>query len=219
MTFGVFLQLTQVGSGVGPLVDLYSDVDNYTTPFETGLTVSYLLTNPWINTVPDGTTIIKVQSYGDCNNFILIPINNLPCDCLTDCCQFQISNNSGGARTWSYYDCEGNIISGLLSNSNVVRFCADQSLGPIFVDDGCTLTEFGCCYECRCYTLTNNTNLFTVRYRDCLGNLITTNSTFTGDGYVVDYCGGAPTIISGWADSVEIGLPCYWNQFFYTCAL
>jgi len=219
MAFGVFLQLTQVGSSVGPLVDLYSDVDSYTTPFETGLTVSFLQTNPFINTVPDGTTIIKVQSLGDCDNYILLPIQDLPCDCTTDCCQFEISNTSGGLRSWSFYDCEGTEYSGILDNLNVIRFCADQSIGPIFVDSGCTLTELGCCYDCRCYTLRNFTNSFTVQYRDCLGQLTTTISTLIGGEYIVDYCGGAPTIVSGWADEEEIGLPCYWNQTYYTCAL
>jgi len=219
MPFGVLIDIDQLGSGVGPVVDLYSDVDGYTSPFVTGFTISNMVGGYWFNNVPDGTTIIKIQSYGDCNNYILLSIDNLPCDCLTDCCQFELVNNSLGLRSWGFYDCEGTYFSGIYDPTNSIRFCADQSIGAILVDTGCTLTELGCCFECRCYTLTNFTNSFQVEYRDCLGQKIIATATLSGGEYIVDYCGGAPTIISGWIDDEEIGLPCYWNQTYYTCAV
>lgn len=57
------------GSQVGPF-DLYSNVDGYTTPFETGVNASEFLTPGYITTPPDGTTFIRVQSTGSCDTFI-----------------------------------------------------------------------------------------------------------------------------------------------------
>jgi hypothetical protein len=53
------------GSGVGPF-DLYSNVDGYTTPFETGVDAALLTGSGYITTPPDGTTFIRVQSTGSC---------------------------------------------------------------------------------------------------------------------------------------------------------
>ena len=57
------------GSGVGPF-DLYSNVDGYTTPFETGVAAASLTGLGYITTPPDGTTFIRVQSTGSCDTFI-----------------------------------------------------------------------------------------------------------------------------------------------------
>jgi len=57
------------GSGVGPF-DLYSNVDGYTTPFETGVDAASLTGSGYITTPPDGTTFIRVQSTGSCDTFI-----------------------------------------------------------------------------------------------------------------------------------------------------
>lgn len=69
----VLITLTTAGADTGPF-NLYSDVDGYSTAFETGVAkvdleagyVSYL--------VPDGTTIIKVLSTGTCKNSIFISV-------------------------------------------------------------------------------------------------------------------------------------------------
>jgi hypothetical protein len=61
-----------VGSQVGPF-DLYSDVDGYTTPFETGIAASEFVSPGYITTPPDGTDYVKVQSNGaTCKTFIVI---------------------------------------------------------------------------------------------------------------------------------------------------
>ena len=61
-----------VGSQVGPF-DLYSDVDGYTTPFETDIDASEFVAPGYITTPPDGTDYVKVQSNGvTCKTFIVI---------------------------------------------------------------------------------------------------------------------------------------------------
>jgi hypothetical protein len=78
MAYGVLITLTDLGGLVGPF-DLYSNLDGYTTPFETNIPVSAFLYGGYYTTsLPYGTTIIKVKSDGDCINFINLPIIDLP---------------------------------------------------------------------------------------------------------------------------------------------
>lgn len=62
--------LTTAGSDLGPF-DLYSDVDGYTTAFESGISKATLEAGYTSNLVPTGTTIIRVMSVGEfCDNYI-----------------------------------------------------------------------------------------------------------------------------------------------------
>lgn len=221
MPIGVFIQLNPIGSLVGPTLDLFTNVDNYTTPFATGVTVSTLANGYWFSGVPVNAEIIKIMSTGDCTNHIFLNISNLPgCDdnyCLEECCAFILENNSSGLRSWSYYDCEGTPVSGIYSSGDTVSFCADQSIGPILVDSGCTLTRIGCCYECDCYTLINDNVPFTVEYTDCYGVVQTQGGVFNGYQYVVNYCGGTPTVVYGSYDSMYNSGDCFWDGIGYSC--
>ena len=58
------------GSSVGPF-DLYSDVDGYAVPFETGILASEFVAPGYITTPPVGTDYVRVQSNGvTCKTFI-----------------------------------------------------------------------------------------------------------------------------------------------------
>lgn len=221
MELGVFIQLTSVSPGVGPLVDIYSDADGYTTPFVTGFAVSMLLDGYWFNNLPLGSTTIKITSIGECTNSIFIPISNLPgCDtmfCAEMCCNFSLVNNSGSLRSWSYYDCEGTEQLGVYGDGDELRFCADQSIGSILVDNGCTLTIIGCCYECNCYLLIGEFP-FTVKYKDCYDVEQVQISGFNGLQHIISYCGGAPTLTSGSFNETYILGNCYWDGSDYVCA-
>jgi hypothetical protein len=70
----VLITLTIAGSDSGPF-DLYSNVDGYTTAFETNVSKSALLAGYTSNLVPNGTTSIRVQSEGVCVNYIDIIIS------------------------------------------------------------------------------------------------------------------------------------------------
>ena len=73
----VLITLTSAGEDTGPTFDLYSDVDNYTTPFETEIPKATLLAGYESNSVPDGTTIIRVVSHDNiiCINYINLTIS------------------------------------------------------------------------------------------------------------------------------------------------
>jgi hypothetical protein len=69
----VLITLTTAGSDTGPF-NLFSDVGGFTSAFETGVTKASLLAGYASALVPNGTTIIRVMSDGDCVNYIDIPI-------------------------------------------------------------------------------------------------------------------------------------------------
>jgi hypothetical protein len=69
----VLITLTVAGTDSGPF-NLYSNLDGYVSAFETGVSKSALLAGYASALVPDFTTIIRVKSVGDCNNYIDIPL-------------------------------------------------------------------------------------------------------------------------------------------------
>ena len=69
----VLITLTVAGADSGPY-NLFSNLDGYTSAFETGVSKSALLAGYPSALVPDYTTIIRVVSIGDCTNYIDIPL-------------------------------------------------------------------------------------------------------------------------------------------------
>lgn len=73
MAMTVLITLTTAGADTGPF-DLYSNVDGYVTPFETGVAKIDLVSGYTSILVPDSTTIIRVQSTALCTNYVDLPI-------------------------------------------------------------------------------------------------------------------------------------------------
>jgi len=73
----VLITLTFAGPSTGPF-SLFTDVDNYTTPFVTGVTRSSLISGYTTSLVPDNAFVIRCKSTGICLNYIDIPIENIP---------------------------------------------------------------------------------------------------------------------------------------------
>ena len=69
----VLITLTVAGIDSGPF-DIYSNLNGYTSAFEVGVSKTALLAGYPSSLVPDFTTIIRVQSVGDCTNYIDIPL-------------------------------------------------------------------------------------------------------------------------------------------------
>ena len=69
----VTITLTVAGADTGPF-NLYSDVDGYVSPFETGVLKTALTSGYTSSLVPDGTTIIKILSTGICTNFVYVDV-------------------------------------------------------------------------------------------------------------------------------------------------
>jgi hypothetical protein len=66
----VLITLTTAGADTGPF-NLYSDVDGYVTPFETGVSKSALLAGYTSTSVPDAATVLRVKSASTlCTNYI-----------------------------------------------------------------------------------------------------------------------------------------------------
>jgi hypothetical protein len=72
----VFITLTVAGADSGPY-NLYSNIDGYTTAFESGVDKASLLAGYSSSLVPDYTTIIKVLSTGLCTNYIDIVLDEV----------------------------------------------------------------------------------------------------------------------------------------------
>lgn len=77
MAISVTITLTTPGGDTGPF-DLYSDVNGFSTAFETGVSKSSLTSGYLSNLVPDGSTIVRVKSTGTCTNFIDLSISGAP---------------------------------------------------------------------------------------------------------------------------------------------
>jgi hypothetical protein len=76
------ITLTSVGSAVG-LFSFYSDSDNYTDPFETGITPASLLAGYTTTLIPDDASTIRVKREG-CDPYLDIKIPCYTCDNCTD---------------------------------------------------------------------------------------------------------------------------------------
>jgi hypothetical protein len=136
MTITATITLPSPGTDTGPF-DLKSNVDSYASIFDPGVPRSSFLTGYTSNVVPDGTTIIRVQSSNLlCNNYIDLAISGLPPATTTTTtsttttsttttttslpyAQYQVeyyppSGMLTGITYFSYVDC-----SGVTVNSNV----------------------------------------------------------------------------------------------------
>lgn len=70
----VLITLTVAGTDSGPF-DLYSNLDGYTSAFESAVPKASLLAGYPSSLVPDFTTIIRVRSNnGLCTNYVEIPV-------------------------------------------------------------------------------------------------------------------------------------------------
>jgi hypothetical protein len=65
----VLITLTTAGTDSGPF-DLYSNLDGYTSAFETGVSKTSLLAGYSSALVPDYTTTVRVKSNGLCLNYV-----------------------------------------------------------------------------------------------------------------------------------------------------
>jgi hypothetical protein len=73
----VYITLSVAGTDSGPF-DLYSDLDGYTSAFESGVSRAALLAGYASSLVPDYTTTIRIKSNGVlCTNYADINVNPL----------------------------------------------------------------------------------------------------------------------------------------------
>lgn len=70
----VLITLTSAGLDSGPF-NLYSNVNAYGLPFQTGVSKASLLAGLSSSLVPDGTTIVRIKSDGACTNYIDVTVS------------------------------------------------------------------------------------------------------------------------------------------------
>jgi hypothetical protein len=71
----VLIQLTIADADTGPLFNLFSDVNNYSSPFESGVSKTALLEGYTSTIVPGLASIIRVKSTGKCLTYADIQID------------------------------------------------------------------------------------------------------------------------------------------------
>jgi len=69
----VLITLSTAGTDSGPF-NIYSNVNGYTSAFETGVTRAQLLSGFPSAKAPDGTTSVRIKSMGICSNQIDVPV-------------------------------------------------------------------------------------------------------------------------------------------------
>lgn len=70
MAFSAVITLTTAGADTGPF-NLYTDIDGFVTPFETGVGKAALEAGYLSSLIPDGTSIVRVKSTSlFCTNYI-----------------------------------------------------------------------------------------------------------------------------------------------------
>jgi len=134
-----YITISNVGADAGPF-DLYSDVDGFLSAFETGIPTALLEAGYATNLVPDGTTIIKIQSVNDkCNNFVNIGTASLeyyftPNDGSSYVLDFINSGTYGYAYGYfnGYYNG-----SSLVPGNHIVKLNSDRTVDTSFnIDEG-----------------------------------------------------------------------------------
>lgn len=75
MPFTATIQVKVVGINTGPF-SLYSNADNYLSPFETDISRVSISIGYTSTLIPDTATVVRVQSIGKCNNYIDINVSN-----------------------------------------------------------------------------------------------------------------------------------------------
>ncbi len=156
----VLIYLTTAGAGTGPF-SLYSNVDSYVTPFETGVPKVSLTTLPGYTTalVPNGTTTIRVQSTGACTNYIDIVIGATTTTTTTsgaltttttasptttttttltpaECGTFTLEGGIEG-RTFNFTDCDGIPQEVILGPGGASSYCIQlpySAAGATYID-------------------------------------------------------------------------------------
>jgi hypothetical protein len=156
----VLITLTVAGADSGPF-NLFSNLDGYTSAFAVGISKAALLAGYSSSVVPDGTTIVRVVSIGDCTNYIDIVLSSLITTTTTTIAPTTTTTTSGvpcisyemigvldgpgcvGFVNYSYTDCSGVFQLGSFSVSSSETVCG-QSL-PTITCGSATINNLGPC--------------------------------------------------------------------------
>lgn len=157
----VLITLTTAGTDSGPF-NLYSNIDNYTVPFQTGVAKSVLVSGYTSTLVPNNTSIIRIKSTGVCTNYLDLTISGTTTTTTSsstttttttvspNCKNYSIYSNGVGVASGTYLSCEG--ISSSYSFAgpgtvDAITICAIENSvvpntnGDVFVGGNCSATS------------------------------------------------------------------------------
>jgi hypothetical protein len=83
----VLVTLTIAGTNTGPF-NLFSNLDGFVTPFQTGVSKASLVSGLMVTTVPDGASTIRVKSTGTCTTSVDLFIAGQPSTTTTTTTQY-----------------------------------------------------------------------------------------------------------------------------------
>jgi len=138
----VLITLTTAGANTGPF-NLYSNVDGFSSAFETGVAKVDLLAGYLSTLAPNGTSVVRVMSTSPlCPGFIDIIISSSICSSYTF-----VGGLEGGGQ-FTYVECEGDEIKIKLNTGQSVTVCAqdlpapyvNSGLGTITMGEPCSTT-------------------------------------------------------------------------------
>lgn len=124
----VTITLTLAGSDTGPF-NLYSDVDGYTSAFQTNVPRGDFLSGLTTGTVPDGTTEILVRSIGTCQRDLYLSVAGAPATTTTTSSTSSTTSTSTTPAPSEY------ILAQVGQYANPSSGCPFSSVLRIFLDD------------------------------------------------------------------------------------
>jgi hypothetical protein len=157
----VLITLTVAGADSGPF-NLFSNLDGYTSAFAVGISKAALLAGYSSSVVPNGTTIVRVVSIGDCTNYIDIVLSSLITTTTTTIAPTTTTTTSGvpcdtyqmvgvsdapgcpGFVNYTYTDCLGVVQTGGSFSYLGTEFVCAQST-PTITCGSATISNLGTC--------------------------------------------------------------------------
>jgi hypothetical protein len=125
----VTITLTLAGSDTGPF-NLYSNVDGYTSAFQTNVPRGDFLTGLTTSTVPDGTTEILVRSTGVCQRNLYLAVAGAPATSTTTTSTSSTSTTST-TTTNTPFSC-------ITGDRNAVATCSNGDAAQFTIAPGYT---------------------------------------------------------------------------------
>ena len=175
------ITLTTAGTGTGPF-DLYSNVNGYSTPFETNVSKASLLAGYTSTSVLAGTTIIRVQSTSaGCTNYVDISLTGITTSTTTTSTTSAPIVNPGNLYNNSPNTISSSYVSILVNGSSKANFYLPPlAPGGTFTFPTTYTSTVSGTFEVRFYT--TNSGISGANYFNMTAGWSSTTSYFTNTG-------------------------------------
>ena len=159
----VTITLTLAGSDTGPF-NLYSDVDGFTSAFQTAVPRGDFLTGLTTATVPDGTTEILVRSTGVCQRDLYLSVAGAPATTTTSTSSTSTTSTTTTSTPFSCITGDRNAIA-TCSNGDAAQFTIAPGYTAAITPGGYYYSGSGTrTYYAYIYDSTNSIMLYSLTY-------------------------------------------------------